>query len=117
VEAIKVIIAAEPGLYREMHEFALRHLEEARKYYHISGDPQRVPALQDLSDQELPKLMEEDDSRQIIHITYGLILLAKDQNGKYLFRDRIYECLQRNEELYNQFLEKHIGKHLELLGF
>ncbi len=117
LEAIKVIIAAEPGLYREMHEFALRHLEEARKYYHISGDPQRVPALQDLSDQELPKLMEEDDSRQIIHITYGLILLAKDQNGKYLFRDRIYECLQRNEELYNQFLEKHIGKHLELLGF
>ncbi len=117
LEAVKVIIAAEPSLYREMHEFAFKHQEEARKYYVVSADPKRVPDINKLSDKELARLMEEDDSRQIIHITYGLILLAKDQNGKYIFRDRIYECLRRNEELYNQFLEKHIGKHMELLGF
>ncbi|NLW55525.1 MAG: hypothetical protein GX050_02695 [Firmicutes bacterium] len=117
LEAVKVIIAADPGLYREMHEYALKHLEEAKKYYVISGDPERIPALSSLSDAELPELMEKDDSRQLIHITYGLLLQAKDENGQSLFRDRIYQCLHQNEDLYAEFLKKHIGKHLELLGF
>ena len=117
LEAVKVIIAADPGLYREMHAYALEHLEEAKKYYHISADPARIPALSSLRDDELPALMEKDDSRQLIHITYGLLLQAKDQNGQPLFRDRIYRCLHENEELYVEFLKKHIGKHLELLGF
>lgn len=117
LEAVKVIIAAAPELYREMHEFALQHLDEAKKYYHISGEPKRIPDLSSLSDAELPALMEKDDSRQLIHITYGLILQAKDQKGQYLFRDRIYRCLHQKEELYAEFLKRHIGKHLDLLGF
>mgnify|MGYP002347618548 FL=1 len=115
LEAIKVIIAAEPALYREIHGFALQHLAEARQYYHISADPERVPALADLSDDQLPALMEADDARQIIHITYGLILMTKEASGGYLFRDRIYACLLQNEELYYRFLGEHIGKHLTTL--
>jgi hypothetical protein len=116
LEAVKVIIVAEPSFYREIHRFALEHLDEARRYYYISADPKRVPALAELDDDELPGLMETDDARQIIHITYGQILTAKDADGRYLFRDRIHACLQANEELYYRFLGDHIGKHLQRLG-
>lgn len=116
LEAVKVIISADPALYREIHRFALEHLEEAKRYYHVSADPERIPALSALRDGELPALMAMDDARQLIHITYGLILTAKAADGRYLFRDRIYTCLLENEELYYRFLADHIGKHLEKLG-
>jgi hypothetical protein len=117
LEAIRVIIETDPGLYREIHRFALTQLGEARKYYHISADPGRIPDLDGLSDAQLAGLMEQNDARQVIHITYGLILQAKDENGNYRFRDRIYRCLNENENLYYLKLENHIGKHLGKLGF
>ena len=81
LEAVKVIIIADPGLYREMHQFALESLAEAKKYYHIKGDPAKIADLKSLSDEQLKDLMRQDDARQVIHITYGLILQAKDAQG------------------------------------
>lgn len=115
LEAVRVIVKTDPELYREMHEFALNNLAEAKKYYHITADMSRIPALNTLTDAQLPSLMDQNDARQLIHITYGLILQAKDNNDAPRFRDRIYNCLYRNEDLYCEALEKHIGKHLQLL--
>lgn len=116
LEAVRVIIDAEPELYREMHTFAFKHLDEARAYYHVKAEPANIPDVSKLSNEELGTLMEQDDARQVLHITYGLILQAKDEDGNSVFRDRIYKCLHENEELYYKFLERHIGKHLERLG-
>ena len=41
---------------------------------------------------------------------------AKDENGKSLFRKRIMEVLDENEEEYFEFLDKHISRHMKLLG-
>ena len=60
--------------------------------------------------------MEQDDARQTLHITYGLILQAKNSDGISLFKDRIYRVLNDYETDYYHALQKHIGKHLELLG-
>jgi tagaturonate epimerase len=116
LEAVRVIIEKEPALYRDIHTFALQHLAEAKKYYHISADPNKIPNINSLSDVGLQELMNQNDARQVIHITYGLILQAKDEHGNYLFREKIYNCLRENEDLYAQFLEKHIGNHLKTLG-
>lgn len=116
LEAVRVIIEADPALYWEMHKFALENLAEAKKYYHISADMNRVPNIETLSDTELKDLMNQNDARQLIHITYGLILQAKDAAGNSRFRDRIYACLHQHEDLYYEMLQKHIGKHLELLN-
>jgi hypothetical protein len=116
LEAVRVIIAVAPALYREIHTFGLNHFEEATKYYHVTTDLNKIPALNSLTDGELPELMNQNDARQLLHITYGLILQAKDANGRYVYRDRIYNCLNENEEMYYQFLQKHIGKHLKELG-
>jgi len=116
LEAVRVIARHKPDLYRRMHAFALEHLEEAKKYYHIGAKVENIPALDELKDSELPELMNKDDSRQVLHITYGLILQAKDANGKSLFKDELYSVLYEYEEEYREALKKHIGRHLKLLG-
>ena len=115
LEAARVIAAEDPSLYRKIHKFALEHLNEAKKYYHISANPSNIPNIDDLKDEELPALFDKDDSRQVIHITYGLILLEKGSAGNTLFRDKIYSTLYKYEEEYCNALEKHIGRHLRLL--
>ncbi|MGE5606342.1 MAG: tagaturonate epimerase family protein [Bacteroidota bacterium] len=116
LEAVRVIAAKNPALYRRMHQFALINLAEARKYYHISADPAKVPDINKMSDSELPGLMDLVDPRQVLHITYGLILQAKNPDGTSTFRDEIYETLDQFEAEYYTALERHIGKHLKLLG-
>ena len=69
-----------------------------------------------LSDKELPELFDKNDSRQLIHITYGLILSKKNADGTFTFKDRLYKLWKDHAEEYAKALEKHIGKHLTQLG-
>lgn len=116
LEAVAVIIEADPRLYREMHAFALDYLPEARKYYAVTLDAERIPSLDELDDDELSSLIHQNDARQMMHIAYGGILQSKDERGNYAFRDRIYQCLRANEGRYCDRLVQHIGRHLETLG-
>jgi hypothetical protein len=116
LEAVRVIAAKDPALYRELHAWALANLDEARQYYHISADPGRIAPLDSLPDDQLPDLMNQDDARQVLHITYGLLLKARNEDGTERFRSRIYAFLNANEEAYSETLQRHIGRHLQLLG-
>jgi len=116
LEAVRVIAEKAPDLYREMHAFALENLSEARQLYHITCDLSNIAPLSDVSDEELPLYLDKNDSRQILHITYGVILQAKTNTGTPRFYDRIYRVLGEYEADYIVALEKHIGKHLTGLG-
>jgi hypothetical protein len=116
LEAVRVIAKVEPDLYRELHGFALENLEEARKYYHITCDLSKIKPLTDTLDNKLPEYLDEDTARQVLHITYGLILQAKNGDDTPRFHDRIYEVLRTHDDEYIGALEKHIGKHLIELG-
>ncbi len=111
-----MIAEKSPSLYRRMHRFAIEHLNEARKYYHIGAKPENIADIDTMDDSNLPALMSLNDSRQVLHITYGLLLQAKNRDGRYTFRDDIYRVLNEYENDYYGNLAKHIGKHLELLG-
>ena len=76
LEAMKVVSQCDAALYREIHRFALEHFEEATKYYHVTTELSRIPNIDSLEDAELPGLFDLPDARQLIHITYGLILTA-----------------------------------------
>ncbi|MEN6595148.1 MAG: tagaturonate epimerase family protein, partial [Clostridiaceae bacterium] len=115
LEAMRVVAMTEPALYREVHAFALSVFHEATKYYHVTTDLGKIPALDSLSDAQLPSLFNQNDARQLIHITYGLILNAQDGNGEYRFKTRLYHCWRENDTLYYDRLEAHIGRHLALL--
>lgn len=116
LEAVRVIAKVNPGLYRRMHQYAFEHLEEALKYYHITPDLSTIKPLDSVSDADLPEYMNNDAARQVIHVTYGILLTAKDEAGKFLFKDEFYQTLNDQEEEYRQALVSHIGKHVELLG-
>lgn len=117
LEAMRMVAVYNPPLYREIHTYALHHaFEPARKYYHVATDLTRIPALDTLSDLQLPTLFRNDDARQLLHITYGLILQERNPDGTYRFRTRLYKTLKDYSEEYDRALETHIGKHLTLLG-
>ncbi|MBQ3079561.1 MAG: tagaturonate epimerase family protein [Clostridia bacterium] len=116
LEAMKIVAMHDPALYREIHAYALTAFEEATQYYHVTTNLNNIPNLETLSDAELPKLFQNDDARQLIHITYGLILSKTDEAGISKFRTRLYAFWRRHEEEYAQALESHIGRHLETLG-
>lgn len=116
LEAMRIVAECDAKLYREVHAFALVAFNEARKYYHVTTDLTKIPALDTLTDEQLPSLFKNNDSRQLIHITYGLILSAKDENGASLFRDRLYKLWRTHAEEYACALDKHISNHLEKLG-
>ena len=115
LEAVRLIASVSPLLYRRMHQFALSIFKEASKLYHVTTDLNRIPKLEGLQDQELPSLLDQDDSRQLLHITYGYLLNAKDENGKNLFRNEFNDLLLQYEEDYWSLLERHIEKHLNSL--
>lgn len=110
LEAMRIVAEHDPALYRRAHAFAAQHVEEARKYYHVKLDMAQVPDPAGLKDHELPALFDMEDPRQLIHITYGLILSDPGLHGA------LYSFWDTHADAYAAALEQHIGKHLSMLG-
>ncbi len=110
LEAVRVIANVDPELYRILHQKALDSLEAARKFYKVSLDLTKIPDIHKLQDKELPELLNQDDTRQLLHITYGFML--RDPK----IRKDIYSVLKKNEERYEEFLITHMDRHLNSLG-
>ena len=110
LEAMKVVAEKDPALYREAHAFALKSFDEARAYYHVTTDLGKVPPLSGLKDEELPQLFLQNDARQLIHITYGLILSNPALKGP------LYRLWDREAEALAEGLDRHISLHMDKLG-
>lgn len=109
LEAVKVVSMVSPSLYREIHRVALENFEKDRKSYFISADLSKIPDVEGIRDEELPKLFEDPNVRQLVHVTYGSVL--KDMELK----KKIFEVLEKNEELFHEVVKNHIEKHVKLL--
>jgi hypothetical protein len=116
LEAVRSVAKVNPGLYRRMHAYALEHFHEALAYYHVKADIKAIKPLDQVTDAELPDYMNDEDARQLIHITYGILLQAKDEQGRSLYKEEFYRTLIEQEAAYENALKAHIGRHLELLG-
>ncbi|MBN1534334.1 MAG: tagaturonate epimerase family protein [Spirochaetes bacterium] len=116
LEALRVIAAEDPPLYRRLHRHALARFGEARRYYHVSADPARIRPLEETKDRDLTGYLEDDDARQVLHIAYGVILSERDGGGRPLFREVFYGTMRRLDGAYREGLRRHIGRHLDLLG-
>jgi hypothetical protein len=110
LEAMRTVAERDPALYRQAHVFALKSFPAARAFYHVSARAENVPPLSSLRDEELPGLYDQDDARQLIHITYGLIL------GNPALRKALYALWDKEAEAYSARLEHHIGRHLLALN-
>jgi len=116
LEAMRLAAVKDPSLYREIHNYAVSAFTDAKKYYHVTADVSKIPDISSVKDEDLSKLFDNNDVRQLIHITYGHILNYKNAGGSFAFKDRLYAVWQKNEAEYRTALVNHIGKHLELLS-
>jgi len=115
LEAMKLIALQEPQLYREVHKFALSNFDKARKYYVVTTDITNIPDIDKLADEQLPELFANNDARQLIHITYGLILSETNADGSYVYRNRLYDVWRNYKDQYSNLIASHIGRHISQL--
>ncbi|MHB8852726.1 MAG: tagaturonate epimerase family protein [Ignavibacteriaceae bacterium] len=112
LEALKVVAIKDPNLFREILDFAAGLYETEKKTYHVSADMEKIKPANEYKNEELEKLFESNDVRQALHVTYGRVLTEKDEKSELIFRDRIYDCLIKNEELHYTVLVKHFQRHM-----
>jgi hypothetical protein len=106
----------EPELFRKLMSCSKTHFEEARSYYHVSASLERVPDPALVEDDAIRALIDEPDTRQVMHITYGFLLQLTDENGKFLYRDDIFRVLKNNMSELERVTVGHFEKHYEFLG-
>lgn len=112
LEALKVAAIKNPKLFREILDFSAGLFESEKKSYHVSAQATKLKPAKNYSDQELVELFDDDNCRQVLHVTFGRILTDKSKSGEFIFKDRLIECLKKNEEVHYEIIIKHFKKHL-----
>jgi hypothetical protein len=88
---------------RRILALALDSFEANRKSYHLSCDPARIPT--DPTDDEVARLLDTTDSRQVLHVGYGAILEE--------FGPQMYRVWNDHEEEHYGIIADHFVRHLE----
>ncbi len=117
LEAVRLVANKDPSLYRKMHAHASKRFNDAKAFYHVTTDIGKIQDLESMKDEDLPSYLNDDNARQLLHITYGYLLEDEDEMGKKLFKEAFFSLLSREEEYYKQLLDTHISRHLSLLEF
>ena len=60
-----------------------------------------------MADEQLPTLLDDFHTREVLHVTFGSVLNHKP------FRQPFFDTLRENEETYSELLETHFDKHLD----
>jgi tagaturonate epimerase len=113
LEALRIISRHNPDLFRGICSFAREKFEQERHSYHVTTDMTRVPDANSLPDSRLESMLDENDSRQVLHITFGSTLTSQNASGDYLFRNEMFRTLDQYEEEYYHVVKDLIEKHLQ----
>jgi hypothetical protein len=114
LESLRIIARHDPKLFREILKFSLEHFWKDRRSYHVSADPSFMPNPDDVPDRELEKtFLGRSEGRQILHVTYGSVLMARNSDGKWFFRERIRRLLLENEEEFYETIAAHTARHIK----
>jgi tagaturonate epimerase len=109
LEALRLAAATDPELMREIWTQSCEAFGEARHTYEMAATLEDAPAAE-LSDDELPGLLDNDAARQILHVNFGGVI------GSPQLRDRLTQVLAQDDgDRYAALLEHHLAAHLSLL--
>lgn len=112
LEALRTIAALDPKLFREIYAFTRERYETDRATYHVSAQLARAPEAKDLGDDALASLLDQFDARQILHVTFGSVLNARDNKQELRFYHNIMTLLRTHPDEYASNLEKHFIRHV-----
>ncbi len=104
LEALRVLAATEPKLFREIYAFSRKQYEIDKVSYHVSAEFAKMRAPEDLSDDQLPDLLNDFHARQALHVCFGSVL---DHFGK-----EFLVILKKNRDLYDAQIKTHFDRHL-----
>jgi hypothetical protein len=104
VEALRIVAMTDPALFRQILAFAQAHYAVDRASYHVSAEAARVPDFDRLPDDALASLLDEHNTRQVLHVTFGSTLTS--------FGIDIKATLLTHAAAYGELLEAHLARHL-----
>lgn len=104
LEALRVVAGREPSLFREIAALARQRYPQDRASYHVSADLERVPEIAELADGDLSALLDDRDTRQVLHVTFGSVLAA--------YRDPLLAALRAYEAEHYAALARCFKRHL-----
>ena len=117
LEALHTIAEIDPAFFRSIYAFARERYETDKVSYHVSAELSRAPLPQSVTDADLPRLLDQFDAREILHVTFGSVLTARTADGAADSRPRFYDQFMRllrdNPEMYAANLERHFARHLK----
>ena len=117
LEALRIVARHAPAFFREIVQFAFERFDADRKTYHVSTDLDAIPTPDEVADADLePTYLDDDDGRQLLHITYGSVLSEKGKGGEPRFRTPFFEVLEAEEEEHYETLRAHFVHHIESVG-
>ena len=112
LEALRTLAAgADRELFREILAFARERYEEDKATYHVSADLTKAFEPGALADDGLAGALDQFDTRQVLHVTFGSVLNEKSASGELLFKPRLMRALDENEELHYEIVAKHLARH------
>jgi hypothetical protein len=111
LEALRAVAEAEPELFREITLFAVERYPEDRASYHVSADVARIPDPSEVAAPDLPGLLDQFDTREALHVTFGSVLTAETAGGPR-FRERLLRALAEHEETHYEAVRAHIERHI-----
>jgi hypothetical protein len=107
LEALRAVAILEPRVFRNLLSFSMEHFETDRASYHVSARLDQVPAPESIDDDSLATLLDEVNTRQVLHVTFGSVLNSQSQ------RFALYDTLVKGEDVYYRLLARHFARHLE----
>ena len=113
LEALRTLARVDSPLFREILAFAIEHYEQDKASYHVSARIDRMLTPGALSDEQLPAALDQFDTRQALHVTFGTVMTQRTSFGALRFRDRIYQAATLYEEEHYAALRSHFVRHMQ----
>jgi hypothetical protein len=110
--ALETIAAADPELMRRVWRVALNAYATARASYHVSAVVTGAPSPGGASAAALAGLLDDSNTREILHVTYGAVLHGGAADGGAQLGDDVRAAIWTQREAYWSNLAAHIGRHL-----
>lgn len=112
LEALRTVAALDPTFFREIYSFARQRYETDKVSYHVSAELGRAPRPE-VSQADLPGLLDQFDAREILHVTFGSVLRWQNPDGSLRFYARLMALLRAHSNAYAANLKAHFIRHLK----
>ena len=112
LEALRTAAQLDAQFFRQLYGFARERYEADRESYHVSASLDRAADPAAVADADLIALLDDFHAREILHVTFGSVLGAREGAGPAWLGARLLRLIAEHPEAYAANLERHFARHL-----